>query len=536
MMSHAQPMSIRQLFTCTLLGLSAAPLFAQIKTPGLWGDQGDGTYANPVVAADFSDIDAIRVGDDYIAMSSTFQYSPGVVLLKSKDLVNWTIAGHAVPDPRQIGPEMNWDRMSRYGVGVWAGSIRHHDGKFWVYFGTPQEGYFMTTAPNLEGPWGPLTHVLKSEGWDDCCPFWDDDGQMYLIGTNFAKDAATGKKYNVHLWKLTPDGKSIIPDSDRIIHQSNGSEANKLYKINGTYYHFYSEVKPEGRVVMMRRSNSLDGPWETRQLGHSVRTPRVDANQGGLIELPDKSWWFFTHMGSGTWAGRMAHLLPVTWMDGWPIIGQPGPDGIGNMVWSGKKPIPGQPPVSRIFSDSFDSAKLDVNWEWNHHPRDDKWSLTERPGALRLHAFKPLQPDDILKTGNTLTQRIYGSKSGQVTVRLDISRMADGQNAGLTFYSRYAGWIGAFREKGKTSVVQIEQGRRTTGPVLNGHELWLRADIDINGLITFSFSTDGKTYSPLGEPHQAGWWNYRGTRIGLFTYNNDAESGSVDFEDFRYAY
>lgn len=518
------------------LGLLAPSADAGSPRPGEWGDQGDGAYANPVVAADFSDIDVIRFGDEFIAMSSTFQYSPGVVLLRSKDLVNWTIAGHAVPDVRQIGPEMNWDRMNRYGTGVWAGSIRRHAGKFWIYFGTPQEGYFMTTAPAVEGPWEPLTHVFKAEGWDDCCPFWDDDGQMYLVGTQFSKDPANGKKYNIHLWKLTPDGKAFVPGSDRIIHQSPGSEANKLYKINGLYYHYYSEVRPEGRVVMMNRAKSLEGPWETRQLNHATRTPKVDPNQGGLIQLDDGGWWFFTHMGSGTWAGRMAHLLPVTWIDGWPILGQPGPDGIGNMVWGGKKPILGQAPVKRSFSESFDSAKLAPTWEWNHYPRDEKWSLTERPGALRLHAFRPLKPDDIHKTGNTLTQRIYASERGRVTVKLDASWLADGQNAGLTFFSRHAGWIGVHRRQGETRIVQVEQTRRNQGPVLAGAQVWLRADIDVNGLVSFAYSTDGQDYLPLGEPHQAGWWNYRGTRIGLFTYNNDAEAGHVDFEDFDYVY
>jgi len=504
--------------------------------PGVWGDQGDGTYANPVVAADVSDIDVIKVGDEFVAISSTFQYSPGMILLRSKDLVNWTIAGHAIPDVTQISPEMNWDRMNRYGVGVWAGAIRHHDGKYWVYFGAPQEGYFMTTAPALGGPWEPLTRLNEEAGWNDCCPFWDDEGQMYLVGTRFAKDPTNGKPYNVYVWKLTPDGKAFVPGSERIIHQSQGSEANKMYRFGGYFYHYYSEVKPEGRVVMMRRAKTLDGPWETRQLNHAVRTPRVDPNQGGLIELPDKSWWFFTQMGSGTWAGRMAHLLPVNWIDGWPIIGEVGEDGIGNMVWTGKKPIPGEKPSPRLFEDDFTAKSPATVWEWNHQPRADMWSLTERPGFLRLHAFKPLRKDDIFKTGNTLTQRIYQSASGQVDVTLDVSGMADGQNAGLTFYSRYAGWIGAVRENGLTRVVQVEQDRRTPGPVITGKDVQLRADIDIDGKITFSYSLDGKTYTALGEPHQAGWWNYRGTRIGLFTYNNEGESGVADFDRFSYRY
>ena len=168
-----------------------------------WGDQHNGTYANPVLPADYSDIDAIRVGTDYYAISSTFQFSPGVVILHSKDLVNWQITGHVVDDLTQIGPALNWDSMDRYGKGVWAGAIRHHAGKFWVYFGTPDEGFFMSTATNPAGPWTPLHKVWNVTGWDDPCPFWDDDGQGYLVATHFAD------QYKIHLFKLSADGKQI---------------------------------------------------------------------------------------------------------------------------------------------------------------------------------------------------------------------------------------------------------------------------------------------------------------------------------------
>ena len=167
----------------------------QWNTWDTWGDQNNGIYRNPVLPADYSDLDCIRVGDDYYAISSTFQYSPGMIILHSKDLVSWTIKSHAVPDVTQISPQMNWDKMNRYGTGIWAGAIRYHQGKFWIYFGTPQEGYFMTTAKNIEGPWEPLHKIMDQAGWDDCCPFWDDDGQGYFIGTNF-RDG-----YKIHLFK-----------------------------------------------------------------------------------------------------------------------------------------------------------------------------------------------------------------------------------------------------------------------------------------------------------------------------------------------
>lgn len=519
-------------------GVNQAPVPPSTPDPSHWGDQGDGSYVNPVLPADYSDIDVIRVGDDFYAISSTFQFSPGVVILKSRDLVNWRTVGHAVPDVRQIGPEMNWDRMNRYGNGVWAGAIRHHDGRFWVYFGTPDEGYFMTSAPSAEGPWEPLTNILKGRGWDDCCPFWDDDGQGYLVGSNFSKDPANGKKYNIHLWKLTPDGKGLVEGSDRIIHQSTGSEANKLYKINGTYYHYYSEVRPEGRVVMMNRSKSLEGPWETRQLNHSSKG--IDPNQGGLVELPDKSWWFFTHFGTGDWAGRKANLLPVNWVDGWPILGNPAPDGIGTMVWNGKKPIAGSTPTPRSFQDDFTATKLSPDWEWNYHPRDDKWSLSERPGFLRLHAFPPLKKGNLLGTCNILTTRIYQSGRGEATIRLDLSGMVDGQSAGLCLLARRPAWIGVTRAGGVNRIAQGETGPgargEIQGPEIPGKDLWLRVTISSSGSASWFYSSNGTDFVAFGKNFQCNWGYYRGTRLGIFTSNEGGESGWIDVKHFGYLY
>ena len=501
---------------------------ADVPTHGAWGDQGDGTYANPVLPGDFSDLDAIRVGKDYYAISSTFQYSPGVVVLLSRDLVNWTILGHAVHDVTQIGPDLNWDRMDRYGTGVWAGSIRYHAGKFWVYFNTPDEGFFMTTARDPAGPWEPLHCLWHTIGWDDPCPFWDDDGQGYLVTSHYTDG------YKIHLFKLSPDGKSLLMDSDRVIHQSRGSEANKLYKINGLYYHFYSEVHGEGRVVMMDRSGSLDGPWETHQLNHVKKAVDKEPNQGGLIELPDGRWQFFTHQGTGDWEGRAACLLPVTWVDGWPILGPVGPDGIGGMVWRAPKPIGGFPRTDVQVSDEFDGKTLKPAWEWNYQPRADRWSLTERPGWLRLHAFAPLSPGDFKKAGNTLTQRSLRTPHNVVTVKLDIGGMADGQQAGLAHYAGSWCLCGVAQSGGARTLMYNDGGHVTAGPAITQGALWLRSEWGFDGQSQFAYSLDGKTFQPLGAPYQLTWGNYRGDRIGLFTFNDQGERGYLDVDSFHY--
>ncbi len=500
-----------------------------------WGDQGDGTYRNPVLPADYSDIDCIRVGSDYYAISSTFQFSPGVVILHSRDLVNWRILGHVVSDVTQIGPEMNWDRMSRYGNGIWAGSIRHHAGRFRVYFGTPDEGFFMSTAKDPAGPWEPLHQLMKSPGWDDCCPFWDDDGQGYFVCSQFAKDPNNGRKYNIHLFKLSADGRDLVMESDKIIHQSNGSEANKLYKINGTYYHYYSEVRSEGRVVMMNRSKNIYGPYETKQLNHTTKLD-YGPNQGGLVQTENGDWHFFTHHGRGDWAGRQASLLPVNWVDGWPILGAVGPDGIGNMVWSGKKPVTGFPITLPQTSDEFASPKLEPQWEWNYQPRADKWSLSERPGFIRLHAFKTLGGDNLRKVGNILTQRSFRAQDNVVVVKLELEGMADGQHAGLCHFSVDSSLIGVVQSGNIRTLEFSYKGKQTTGPTIESPTLWLKSTWGLDGLGQFSYSTDGKVFTPFGEPAPLAWGAYRGDRIGLFTYNNKSETGYVDIDWLHYTF
>ncbi len=515
------------LFVVVCVNLAAV---ADVVNQSAWGDQGDGTYHNPVLPADYSDLDCIRVGGDYYAISSTFQFSPGVVILHSCDLVNWTIAGHAVADLTQISSELKWDRMNRYGKGIWAGAIRHHAGKFWIYFGTPDEGYFMTTAEKISGPWSPLHAVLRGAGWDDCCPFWDDDGEGYLVGSNF-RDG-----YKIHLWKLSPDGRELSQESDRVIHQSKGSEANKLYKFNGLYYHLFSEVKSEGRVVMMERAINIFGPYtEVKQLNHADKQAK-EPNQGGLVQTEQGGWYWVTHHGTGDWEGRCASVLPVTWIDGWPIIGKVGTDGIGTMVWSGKNPVADTMKVTPQTSDEFDETNLPPQWEWNYQPWADKWSLAERPGWLRLHAFVPLEKNNLLKAGNTLTQRSFRSTTNEVVIKLDLSGMADGQRAGLCHFSRSYSMLGVHQIGAARRLEFQFNGVVTSGPVLTNATLWLRSQWGLNGMSQYAYGLDGATYTEFGEPYPLSWGYYRGDRIGIYNFNDHLAAGYVDVDSFQYHY
>ncbi|TWI78337.1 beta-xylosidase [Lacibacter cauensis] len=507
-----------------------------------WGDLGNGTYANPVLPADFSDLDVIRVGNDYYAISSTMQFSPGMVVLHSVDLVNWKIIGHVVDDLTKISPQLNWDKMNRYGRAVWAGSIRYYKNKFWVYFGTPDEGFFMSSATNPAGPWEPLHHLWNVSGWDDCCSFLDDDGQLYFIATNFSTDPKNKKEYNIHLFKMTADGKQLIMESDTILYQAKGSEANKLYKINGLYYHYFSQVNELGqRYIMMGRSKNILGPYEYKQLNKVDRTKDREPNQGGLIKVTDDQWYFLTHHGRGDWEGRPASLLPVTWINNWPIIGKVGKDTIGEMVWTGKKPITVKTQQTIQTSDEFQSAKLNVQWEWNYQPRADKWSLTERKGFLRLHAFTPFDPTNkeqlLLRAGNTITQRSMRTNTNLATVKLDISNMVDGQHTGLTHFST-AGYstIGIRMNNGQKFLVYHVNGKDSVVRTITHKDIWLQSSWNIDGMNIYSYSLDGKKFIALTNSSQLRWGSYRGDRIGIYNYNLLAEKGFVDVDYFRYSY
>lgn len=495
-----------------------------------WGDMGDGTYRNPVLPSDYSDLDCIRVGSDYYAISSTMQFCPGMVVVHSKDMVNWEIIGHAVSDTSQIGPEMDWNRMNRYGKGVWAGSIRYHDGKFRVYFGTPDEGYFMTTAKNAAGPWEPLHCLKKESGWDDCCPFWDDDGQAYFVGTRFAD------KYKTYIWKMSSDGRTLIENTRTLINEGAGREASKLYKINGWYYHFFSEVYNGARVVMMQRARSIMGPYtERRQLTDGNRQWK-EPNQGGLVDTESGKWFFLTHHGSGDWAGRCMSLLPVTWVDGWPIMGQAASGEPGKMVLAGTKPVQGQPVVTPQSSDDFSKPTLGPQWEWNYHPRIDKWSLTERPGYLRLKAFIPLRADDLMTAGNTLTQRSFRTLENVVIAKFDLSGMANGQKAGLCHFAKSHSALGVVQDGSVRRIEFRENGTLTQGPVIAGNLLWIQSSWGLDGKSQYGYSLDGQKFISFGSVYPLSWGYYRGDRIGLYCFNTRENAGFADVDFLHYDY
>jgi beta-xylosidase len=488
-----------------------------------WGDIGDGTYQNPIIPADFSDPDCIRVGKNYYAISSTMQYAPGMVVLHSLDLVNWEIIGHAVTDLTQISPDMNWDRMSRYGRGIWAGSIRHHKGLFYVVFGTPDEGYFLTTAKKAEGPWTPLHPLLTEDGWDDCCIDWDEQGQPWFVGTCF-KD-----NYKTYLFRMTPDARQIDRTSAILLNEGFGREANKLLSYDGWHYLIYSEHKSlEGRYVMAKRSREIGGPYdEERQLTRNVKGDR-EPNQGGIVQGKDGQWYFLTHHGSGEWEGRAVSLLPVTWTDGWPVIGKIQEDGIGTMTWTGKMPAKSHRyPIG--VKEEFKHTRLSQSLEWNYQPRADKYSLTDRKGWLRLKAFAPIRKGDFLTVGNILTTRVFRTSKMMVETCIDLSGLSEGTHVGLCHLTKESARIEVVREQDKNYIELISPDTTRKGPVVNSQEIWLRSEWGLNGESLFSYSLDGTIFIPFGPLYTLKWAFYRGDRVGIYCYNELADEGYADF-------
>lgn len=528
-----------------------------------WGEQPDGTYLNPVIPADYSDLDCIRVGDDYYAISSTMQFSPGMTILHSRDLVNWEIAGNAVSDLSQISPAMTWQQMDRYGRGIWAGTLRHHEGRFYLYFGTPDEGFFMTSAQQAQGPWEPLTCLLAESGWDDCSVIWDEEGDAWFVGTCFREG------YKTYLFRMAPDGRSIDRASARLINEGYGREANKLIYHDGYYYLVFSEHRDGvGRYVMAKRDRHMTGPFsEERQLLLPCREAN-EPNQGGIISVPlprstqsdashlknrggvggEAKWYFLTHHGSGDWSGRIVSLLPVTWQDGWPMIGDISNGTPGQMVWQAPMPVEinfrsSKRQLSLQRNDYFDyfipspsgedGRGASPQWQWNYQPRPDHYSLTERPGWLRLRAFPPLENDKLLKAGNTLTQRSFRTPRNEVTTRLDISHMTDGQHAGLCHFAAHSGCLGVVRQDGQTRLELRHDDQSELGPVITNQYLYLRSTWGLDGQSQFSYSLDGTHFTPFGT-YPLSWGFYRGDRIGIYNYNNLADSGYIDVDWFRY--
>ncbi|RZK99901.1 MAG: glycosyl hydrolase 43 family protein, partial [Hymenobacter sp.] len=411
---------MRQLFIIFLYLALAQAVSAQVWQP----DQGDGSYKNPVLYADYSDPDVIRVGNDYYLVASSFTCQPGIPVLHSKDLVNWTIINYvydALPLPRYQQPQ--------HGQGSWAPSIRYHNQTYYVYFCTPEDGLFMASTKDPAQPWT-LTQVKQIKGWEDPCPFWDEDGQAYLLHGKVGAGPAI-------LHKLAADGKTLL-DEGTLIYQNASRqpvlEGFKFLDKRDGYYYF---AAPAGGVgagwQSVFRAKNIYGPYEDKIVLHQGRTTINGPHQGGLVQTQTGEWWFM-HFQEKVAYGRIVHLQPATWKDGWPVIGQDDDgDGIGEPVLTHQKPNVGKT-YSRAApqtSDEFSSASLGLQWQWQAAPNKAWYALDGRAGTLRLQATPvPTDSGSLAYAGNLLLQK-FTAPAFTATTKLALHAAAAGDRAGL---------------------------------------------------------------------------------------------------------
>lgn len=523
------------------------------EVTGHWGDQGDGTFRNPILRADYSDPDPLRVGDDYYMVASTFENYPGVVILHSRDLVNWETIGHAFYRLADVSRDYTWQSMRRYNGGVYAPTISYHDGRFYIYANLYTDGFYMATATNPAGPW--TEQLLKDKygrplrvlHWSDPCPFWDEDGRAYLMSSH------PGREYwYSYLFQMSPDGTQLLdadsahiarqntlyqwPDGGTVVSPYHSSEGNRIFKHDGYYYlqhiEFMNTGQGEGTYIFRSRhlygtlpdgtsgSPGHPGAYEKRCIERvytrdSMRLP----GQGGYVTTPDGRWWWIGQFTRDYPEGRTPWLVPVKWEDGWPVM-----DTTPILM---EKPVQGYMPQLPQGSDDFSGLVLHPRWSWNHQPQEGCYSLIERPGWLRLYARKPVgKQNGFFGASGTLHQRTMPSDNTVVTIRIDASHLGNGGHAGLAIFNG-----------GKSyAVIDVRDilSRISAPGYQTSTLLHLRATINTTGFAVFGYSTDGRQYTPYGEPYQLVAGNFRGAMVGIFCYNDNSDDGYADIDYFDY--
>lgn len=540
----------------TLSSVSAA------EKPGPWiPDLGNGTYRNPVLHADYSDPDAIAVGEDYWLTASSFSHAPGLPILHSRDLVNWELVNYALPT---LVPADHFSSV-RHGEGVWAPAIRHHGGKFWIYYPDPDFGLYLVTASDPRGKWSAPVLVKAGKGLIDPCPFWDDDGQMYLVhGWARSRGPISNR---LSLAKLSADGTRPLEESVDIIDANKLAgwrtlEGPKLYKRNGYYYVFAPAGGVKEGYQAVFRSKNIYGPYENRIVLDQGGTPINGPHQGAWVETPAGEHWFLHFQDKGAF-GRIVHLQPMAWRDdGWPVMGTAVATGAekGEPVLSYRKPklasaVGSQGPLTLKTpptSDEFDRASLGLQWQWQANAKPEWASLTAQPGSLRLLAASKPGITDFYDAPYLLLQK-FPAPEFTATTELDGTALRDGEHAGLIVFGYSFAWIGV-RKTGDgyqlVHVTNVEQSKKmgTKNPGRTGEtvrpldtpKVWLRVHVDPAAKCTFSFSTDGRRFEPIETTpaFEATVARWVGAKVGLFASQpfgkpSTGPAGHADFAWFH---
>jgi beta-xylosidase len=506
-------------------------------------DNGNGTYKNPVLNADYSDPDAIRVGDDFYLISSSFEDVAGLPVLHSKDLVNWTIIGHALKQQ----PPLEHFSIPRHGEGVWAPAIRYHKGEFYIYYPDPDFGIYVIKANNAAGPWSEPVLVEGGRGLIDPCPLWDDDGTVYLVH-GWAGSRA-GIKSIISINKLNAQGTKTI-DEGVIVYDGHETdptiEGPKIYKRNNYYYLF----APAGGVPtgwqLVLRSKNIYGPYERRIVMDQGKSPINGPHQGAWVTTQTGEDWFL-HFQDKEAYGRVVHLQPMKWINDWPVIGiDKDGDGKGEPVLTYKKPNVGKtyPIQTPPDSDEFNGTTIGLQWQWMANPKGTWAFMNTAKGALRLFSDKADSAKNLWGYPNVLLQK-FPADEFMVTTKMTFTpnTKLENEKAGLVIMGfSYAG-IALKSSKENISLVytickDAEKGKTETEKVITkmtSPTVCLRVKVTNGGKCRFSYSLDGNNFTEVGDEFTAEVGRWIGAKVGLFctrqTQIND--SGFADFDWFR---
>lgn len=500
----------------------------------LWEGVDASDYSNPIIHADYSDPDVLRHGDDYYMTASSFNCTPGLPILHSRDLVNWTIINHAV----QNLPGKRFEQVQP-GCGIWAPSIRYHDGSFWIYFAMPDEGIYFVKASDPRGEWTTPHLVEPGKGLIDPCPLWDDDGQAYLV--HAYAHSRSGLRDRLHVRPMSTDGMRLIGEGQIIFEDAESHpiiEGPKFLKKDGWYYIF----APAGGVAtgwqVALRSRHIFGPYDAKIVLEQGESSVNGPHQGAMVETSNGEWWFFHFQDAGPY-GRIVHLQPVVWNEGWPVIGidQDG-NGIGEPVLRFRKPSTAQ--SSRGFviqtSDEFDRPRLGPQWQWNANHQTDWYSLSAAPGWLRLYG-QPAPGGTITMAPHLLLQKFPACTFTAIT-RLRMPQSPSPSKAGLVVIGNEHAGLFASSTGGISRLERISSDRdfAEVADVKDGcaphadYEVSLRVDVREDAVCSFSYSLDGREFYPVGGDFQATPGKWIGARVGIVVLGNDSYS---DFEYFR---
>lgn len=530
------------------------PAMAQYRSEVWVSDEGNGMYRNPILHADYSDPDVCVVGEDYFLTASSFNCTPGLPILHSKDLVNWKIVNYAL---KKVEP-VEYYNEARHGKGVWAPSIRFHEGMYYIYWGDPDFGIFMVKTRDPYGEWDKPVLVKAGKGMIDPCPLWDDDGRVYLAHAW----AGSRAKFNsvLTVCELNKEGTKVISEPVLVFDGNDGVnhtiEGAKFYKRNGFYYLF----APAGGVVsgwqLVMRSKNVYGPYEPRIVMAQGKTDINGPHQGGWVDTPAGESWFLHFQDKGAY-GRVLHLNPMKWVNDWPVIGvDRDGDGCGDPVSCYRKPRTDKtyPIETPVESDEFDTRKLGLQWEW-HANYQDVFGFTTNMGYARIYGHELSSHfKNFWEVPNLLMQK-FPAEEFTVTAKLKVSAKDDGQLSGLIVMGWDYSWIGVEKQGEKFLLKQAickdaEQGNLeqvSTLAVLEPskkfeaglfpnfeREIYIRVRVGKEAYCRFSYSLDGKKFTEAGTLFKARQGKWIGAKVGMFSVTpHGKERGWVDVDWFH---